>query len=654
MFYKIGKILHSPSTVSNIMVGVVAFFLIKLCFISSGFWGMIGPRLGDDAYVYIWGTISTPMNDLSNTPGLASIKEFSELALTNGISDEGRFSFFRVLLRTVGTSDNIFHYLFGYMPSNSLSFYSLFWIQEFIVLFVMSIGVFTLLKNQTQLFGLNLLLPLTALVFLPAQGIHYFIPSTLALSFGMIVWGLVLDKRPRPIILFFTALAAMLSHKIGIAHASIGGWIILYYFFTNKINFKRATIEIAALILALILFAAVFMTLETGNIAVSELVNYGLQYSANNFVGAARYIYKLIKIDPFTLILILLSTIAFVRNFTATSAVNIIISILLFYTIITSIHHLEEYPGEAMIRLLVPVFFLLILQIHTKTKSKISTMTEKKIKLDGFLYLVLFLGMSLTNIHYSMGNIEKRWAQINRSSLHEALGAIGENSHLLFMEEDFALQSSLTAGAYQHKISTASLLNTAPDLADKWLQEHSVTHLVSLIPRNLTPSRRWEVPLWAHRQPGFNLRNGGVLTFSSKVVGKLYLKLDKGMESFNITVEDKKCFLTETSSPSWHQLNDDCLKYASKTEWLISVAGTGSLIGFSVGHPKPDVNWPWGQNIQYEFLSGSFIRRDYPVIKSGFNWNELDDDFDSNFMKNINGTLIILSDVSGLVFVKVD
>lgn len=651
MFVKIGEILNKPSTYRGLLFGVLAFFLIKFFFISIGFFGMSGPRLGDDAYVYMWGAISTPFSGLNESPGISSLASFSSEILSDEIDDEDKFAYYRVLLRTVSTSSNMVHYLFGLLQPEGWSFYGLFWLQELFVLCVMTTGVLVLLKNQTKLFGIGLMLPLAALALFPAQGMHFFIPSTLALSFGMIVWGLVIGANPRPLFLFFAALLAMLSHKIGVVHASIGGWIVLYFLFTKKINLGRAITEICAMVAALAIFVATDFILSPKNAAASELITYGFSNMLSNLAGAANYTFNMTKTDPLGLILILFGLVAFLRNFKTFNPLNVLLFILLINVAVMSLHFLDEYPGEAMIRLLVPVFFVLVLLVHTKIVKNPETKNSTKLRTEGAFYILFLVGMAFTNLHYLMGNVEKRWAQIDRKELQNVLANIKPDSHLLYLEEDIALEASLVTSVYSNKLSSISLLKASPVQADNWLSENPPTHVVALVPRNLTPSRKWELPLWTHRKPGFNLRNDGKLELA---VGaeQLFIKLDSSPDNFSISNRADSCELSGIEGTHWYEVADNCFS-KSINQRVVNVSGNGSVIGISTTLPVENLNWPWGQDIKYEFKSGSFFGRDYEEISSSFNWHDLDSDFNETFIRDALGSTKSISDNSGLVFVEV-
>lgn len=653
MFVYLGKILNSPSSNRSILFGVLAFFVIKLCFISFAYWGMSGPRLGDDAYVYMWGATSTTFNDVNQSPGVSALAEFSSSISAEEINQDDQFAFYRVLLRTTGASSNLVHYIFGYFKPDGWSFYALFWLQESFVLIVMAIGVFTLLRNQTSIYGLGLMLPLSALALFPAQGIHFFIPGTLALSFGLIVWGLAYSERRYPLLLFVAALLAMLSHRIGVVHASIGGWIILYLLASKQLSFYNACRDIAALVLALALFATVTIVLAPSNTAATQLISYGYQHVFANALGAANYTINTIERDPLALLLIVLGMIVAVRLFSRLRPLNILISILAVYAFVMGFHYLDGYPGEAMTRVLIPLFFLLVLLVHTKDREAITSVTDRKLKVDGMFYTLFFVGMLFTSIHYSLGNVEKRWAQIDRPALKEVLSEIGDNNHLLFLEEDIALEASLVVGAYSNKLSAVSLLKASPDKAENWLADNPATYLATLVPRTFTPPRRWEIPLWAHRQPGFNLRNGGTLELTFGSVNQLFVKLDSPAQNYDIAMSGANCELSDTNMQGWYKLPDTCLANPGQ-EVIISIIGDGSLNGLSTGTPSADLSWPWGESIKYRFNSGSFWGREYDEIISGFDWGSIDPDFDEAFIINDTKSIRPISDASGIIFAQVE
>ena len=122
-----------PASGRQIVFGVLAFFLIKICFISIGFWSMNGPRLGDDAYVYLWYSLSSIFNDLGSSPALTSLEQFAASVPQQDIPAEARDNFYRILLRTGNIAQNYIHMFLGLIMPASWSFYALFWFQEFFI-----------------------------------------------------------------------------------------------------------------------------------------------------------------------------------------------------------------------------------------------------------------------------------------------------------------------------------------------------------------------------------------------------------------------------------------------------------------------------------------------------------------------------------------
>ncbi len=188
-FRSLGNLLFAPASHRQLLIGASLFLAIKLLFVSFGAFSMHGPRIGDDSYVYLWFTEQTGFSELMESPGVRSITDFSEKIDVESLDEEGRFSYYRVVMRLVGhPKNNFLHGIFAPTLGTDLSFYQLFWIQEIVISIILSLGLYLLFRAAPLLPAIGFVLPLVAMSIFPGQGMHFLIPSTLSLGFGFMIW----------------------------------------------------------------------------------------------------------------------------------------------------------------------------------------------------------------------------------------------------------------------------------------------------------------------------------------------------------------------------------------------------------------------------------------------------------------------------------
>ncbi len=611
---------------------------------------MNGPRLGDDAYVYLWYSLSSIFNDLGSSPALTSLEQFAASVPQQDIPAEARDNFYRILLRTGNIAQNYIHMFLGLIMPASWSFYALFWFQEFFIVIVMSAGLYTLFRTQTELRGTGFLLVLLALAILPGQGIHFFIPSTLALSFGMIVWGLVLSRNAHPILLFLIGFAALLSHPVGIVHAGLGGLLVIVRFLQAKIEIKRAMLEASALLIALAALVIFRVLYSQDNSGSTALVTYGFHNIGFNFSGWLNNLYVFFKRDTPGLIIVLIGLIGFLKIFRLKSALSVIATILAACIFVTSLHGIDGYPSEAMIRITVPLIFILFMHVYMNEKIDVAPEALSKLQTrTGVFYAIFLIAMAANTYSHALSNRETRWPQIDRAILSEQIASLPSDAHLLFLEEDIALQSSLLAGSYAYKTSTISLLNGNTELGFKWLNDNPPSHAVALVPGDLTPRRKLEKPIFSYTAPGFDLRHGGNVELQGFTVSNALLRFSVDASEFKVVQDGVVCNLESVTDTEWYQVSGDCTGRPVNPDTVLEITGEGIVTGIQEELPSSDIHWPWGSSIKYSLNSGSRLGQEYETIESGFSFDYLIEDY----MKSpYSETYVwkVLSDHSGVVF----
>lgn len=654
-FRSLGNLLFAPASHRQLLIGASLFLAIKLLFVSFGAFSMHGPRIGDDSYVYLWFTEQTGFSELMESPGVRSITDFSEKIDVESLDEEGRFSYYRVVMRLVGhPKNNFLHGIFAPTLGTDLSFYQLFWIQEIVISIILSLGLYLLFRAAPLLPAIGFVLPLVAMSIFPGQGMHFLIPSTLSLGFGFMIWAFVLSGKKKPVLLFNIGLLCMLSHTVGIAHAGIGGLIAIVLYAIDRTSFSTGLVNGAALLVALIAYLALVWTglLETG-----ERLGYtdiGLQYIWGNVTGLGQYMHQFVEDGPAAIIFILFGFFAFVTNARTHIKLATLVCVITATALVSGIYFIQEYDGSVIIRLIVPVMILIFCFAYVRNDVTLrEKLTTKQKHQAGFFYCILALASFLSMIDYSLGNRENRWEQVERAELKRSFKELGAGEHVVYLEEDIALQAAFLVGGEKHVSSAASLLRLDREQSEVWLEETPPTVFVTPVPRELMPYRKYDWSLFSHRDYGFPMNSSAKLELTlPQSISQLTVRTATGAGNLIYEVNGNPCEATSHSSDLFADLDLATCAAGTEGDRPLTITGDGFISGFSTGNQKQDVNWPWGENISYRFEYGSWLGFSYKTIESGFDLSQLDETFDLPVFRKYLGRLQPIEDRSGIVFFR--
>ncbi|MEO0909300.1 MAG: hypothetical protein AAFX96_02860, partial [Pseudomonadota bacterium] len=318
----------------------------------------------------------------------------------------------------------------------------------------------------------------------------------------------------------------------------------------------------------------------------------------------------------------------------------------------TSLHGIDGYPSEAMIRITVPLIFILFMHVYMNEKINVAPEALTKLQTrTGVFYVIFLIAMAANTYSHALSNRETRWPQIDRANLSEQIANLPSDAHLLFLEEDIALQSSLLAGSHAYRTSTLSLLNGNPELGSKWLNDNPPSHAVALVPGDLTPRRKLEKPIFSYTAPGFDLRHGGSVKLRGFSASNALLKLSAKTSEFKVIQDGVTCDLESIVDTEWHKVSGNCNDLPVNSDTVMEITGEGIVTGIQEELPSSDINWPWGSSIVYTLNSGSRFGLDYDTIESGFSFDYLIEDY---VKSPYSETYLweVVSDHSGLVFLS--
>lgn len=576
---------------SGLAVGLLVFFIIKLAAISVGLGSKEGPRLGDDAYVYLFYGELADRNPLT-LPGPASLADMAPKAFLAELDEQSRFAAHRVLMRTTQTSRLFSLWPISVVPTDRLTYYEAFWLYELGVLAVMTMGL-GILVASLRLERLWLSLPLLALATFPGQGIHFLIPSTLALGFGMGIWGLILARRGHPFLLFAFGIGALLSHAIGLAHIAIGMGLIGVTWLTGSRDIRRAGLEVLALAASVGGFV-LFLNLFAINFGLGyDFTRIGMQPFAENLAGYGKAFGRFAERDVIAAVLSLVGIVILVRRKTRWTfgilpddPVKLLAMGLLAMVVISNFYIINGYPAEVPFRFITVILMLGILTVaHGWAWPRAGW---------GRTAVMSFclLAAGLTALDHALRNRDSRWPELDRQVLADRIASVRPESPILYLDADYLLMAGLLAGGMERSAYVPALLGLNPTTGQSRLDQSPPAAAVGLMPKGLrTEAYLGWSPLRMARY-GFDLRSSGSVTLKTdSALSGLTLVWDGANPAHVTNLADVPCTLEKADETSF-SVSGDCLQPPSGL--TLVVRGEGFLAGLKLDGQPDDLGWPWG------------------------------------------------------------
>ncbi|MGI9389300.1 MAG: hypothetical protein ACR2O1_04510 [Boseongicola sp.] len=626
-------------------IGIMLFFLIKLAFISFGLGSKEGPRLGDDAYVYLYYSLSVN-NELSNAPGPKSLKNFATSERLQAAPPERQFDAHRVLMRTGLYPRLILHWATSHLPLEKLSFYQAFWLQEVAVLLVMTIGLGTLVLALQEFRYLWLSLPIVGLALFPGQGLHFLIPSTLALSFAFIAWGAVLTGASRPLMTFLGVLGALLAHSIGVAHVALAIGLSLGMALTGLKSRRDLLWDFGAIFSGFAVFLTIASQLNIGDGTIYDFTRLGASALVENLIGLPRYYLRFLGIDPVAgilgpigLALMLKRSSGWKFGLIPPSRSLILAGGLVAMMICTSIYIIEGYPAEVQVRFLTPLLLLGLLGVVTYLEWPRAHAANV-----AFWTIVLGLSITVTSF-YSLRKRDTRWPEIDQAALRQAVGEVIRSDPILYLDDDFALISSFVVGGYQFPTYSPSVLALDIDAAKTTLREKPPQAAVTLMPREFRTELNFRWSLFQPARYGLDLRGGGSIS----------LRSDQLLDTLAFEWIGDTPPVVEGASGAPCSLQTDLnLRFIAAYECLsdgpIAIRGEGILTGLRMPDQAEQVSWPWDGPLTLEYQPASRPIGAPKAFQTDFSISELLPEPVPFDFASLLGDLHVVSDGGGFVW----
>ena len=355
------RVLSNPKIIrwgkrSLFTVGVLLFTFVQLAMVVLPIRNRTAPVETDDAYTYI--VKAAQMQDcfLQNCPALNDLRqqltaptEKPNMSWIRYREYVRAFSIYHPLhslilvgLHAAGLSWEVSYYVIEIMGSLLLSLATSYWLY--------------------RLFGVGpagIALLLLAFTPFPNQGLHYVVPSNLALGVGMILWGSLLKRDHRSgWILVVSTVLLVLMHPIGRLYALLG---VFLFILLNLRQIKRAdwqVVGVSVFVIAIIFLLPLIITRPELSFPADPPPPDWTRLSGytNNFRQAAAFVALWVRsyggfLTAVLLLLVGLMSLPPSKQRTQVVATGVLLGGLLGASLLQV---LPRYPAEAFSRVWIP------------------------------------------------------------------------------------------------------------------------------------------------------------------------------------------------------------------------------------------------------------------------------------------------------------
>lgn len=599
----------------NRYLGLIVFIVVKLSiiWIHPTFSEM--PRLGDDSLVYIWGgEVLAHQNEFQKSSVAKSLVSYGEKANLS-------FTDHRFLGRSLVHWYPVYDIINSFFTVSHLEIkYA---IQETFVLLILALSILYFFKTFLSNIEAQVALVVLAFPLFPSQGLHYFIPSLLALSYLLFLVGSVwhgqnLGKSKW----LFVHILGLGTHVVAAGY----GLIAIGIFCLKIRSVKKVSLATLYFLIAWIfwsLFHRWFLYEPYSGVGLKGYISLW-PIPFQNISAAGDHLLACLYALP----LLIVSPIAIWKYRAVSDSRDKLLSFyaLLVVALGSLAYVVPNYPGEVFSRISLS---LLIFLVGLSVKFLLS---KDFLRFRSILFILLTVQISAQVIqlrNYVWSNLTSRLPPIQWESLSDAWADIGSQPHITFLDMDIAFMATLLAKKWDFS------LNVFKEGQPK-IPNDSV--YVALFPQALIERAQMTAGSWGKVIMGFSGGNGKTTkVISGSPTKTLFIK--RGSERKNIVVNGCRFDSRYSGLSGWKKY--DCLQ--ESRQWMVEIEKGGALLGVQFKSPVvKSLNWAWGEGLVIEHGP-----RDNP---HSYDFNV--DSISSKVMlsNSRQASLKVLSDSSGLIF----
>jgi hypothetical protein len=597
------------------------FFVVKAVFVVLPVRAMGEPRLGDDSLVYLWTGISTVLQPRLDTPAVRDIVALRRLK--DPIGPEVDFARARTTMRTTYVAASPFAMLTGLLVEAGLSHKAAFAISELVVALVLTAGIAALV---TRLYGpaaAAVALLLLALAILPQQGLHYLVPSVLALALAALLLAEVGRETPRLVLLIPSAVLLLLTHSIGLVYVAIAMANVVAVAML-RLQALRILWRVGFALVASVLLAYALdklaggrppATAGTGRISLAEI--------PANLAAAFRFLYASIVSVP---VVWLLGVAGLAFSARKRREAAILGALLAGAFLAATAFNLEGYPGELSSRILVMIVIVLS---GAAGWLVVAALRSRPIYAAGVIALVaisLGLGAEATLAKF-IENMNGRAEVYSEKEIRTDLAALPAHASIMWTDPDISMMAAFLEGAWRFRTLPYPMVEGSPsekEVIERWRPDY----IAAPIPKVFNTRSMVQSTALSPRFYGVSLSDFAelIVRFGDQRPSRLLMRLSGSPREEDLVVAG-----SGGPCSGWRR---DSVNVAGNA-WLaldlsecaldVSVALRGppsdiALTGVSLGTPGQRVAWPWGSAVTIRAVPRD--RQRSPVVLR-FDWTTL-------------------------------
>ncbi|MCB9072214.1 MAG: hypothetical protein H6623_01235 [Bdellovibrionaceae bacterium] len=603
------------------------------------------PRLGDDALLYVSKGVGF-YNNYSHGSKMENSLNRQYLLATDGkrLSEEESRLFWRVANQVSGGATFSYDWMTGLVYKYTESSKWTFAVMEIIVTIFMTFGIgFFLWSLWGEEIASLTLLPLS-FILLPAQGIHYLIPSTLALSIGFYLIARSL-KSSNYYLFFMLSLILAFLHNVAYVWISVAACVLIARIFMSQIaevNKKEIFLSVTALLFPMSIKILLVKISPFLAISYSKYIYSSsgfLQILQTNILGFLNYFAKIPRTEQIFLSSCgVLFFVNCVRLIKANSQSLVLIDVLFVAVFVTSFFvNIPYYNGEVSVRMYTALSILLI----ANSLDLVLYYIASRKKLIFFLtlsMLVMSSAFAFEFVDYVQSNFNRPYVFDEAKAKKDVQILKKKGKPFLLLETEYSLRLLSILEADQFNYFFWPLIQSGS--LDE-IKEHSVILAFPVYRSLVTQSFDREQPFGSHFN-GISMNLISEISIIGNRIQELAIDVEAKSETAIFEIEDSRGS-RRIIIPSKQKV-----RISTSSKFTIKESNdSGALVGINMGNNQKSL-WPWGQEVK---LFIKTTERSIPnYIEYDFSLRRVLQEYDAQKIERIIKNFNPIDDSSGIVF----
>jgi hypothetical protein len=605
------------------ILAFAVFMLAKSAWILLPTATMGGPRLGDDALVYLWVGTSNVFDAKIDTPAVKDIVELRKR--TQGGDPGAEYLTARTTMRTTNVSTSPVSFALDGLLKLGLSQTSAFAVSELVTAAVLAAGILSFLAVTVGPLPAAAALAMLSVTMLPGQGLHYLIPGVLTLGLGLLLWAELAQNRARLVLIAAFCMAASLTHQIGLVYIAIGCGYVGIRTLVRALPVRSALIQLASVAAGMI--AARLFDLALGK-QIPPTAGMGAislaGADANLLEGLAAFS-KILLTAPFLCVLAIVGLILHLRVRDGRLPTFLLLLFGAFFA--ATAFYVEGYPGELTRRLTVVIAILSAGFAGVAIEASLRRRTAIMIAVGLFVALH-FASQSVLSYGAYWRNVNNRAAVYDAAGLRRELAALPPDASIVWTDPDITMMAAFLEGAWRYRALPFPMVEGGGQV-DQIIAEWKPSYIAAAPPEKMNT-------LSALRSKSFTPRYYGVslddvedveIALAPGTPG-LFIRLSRSVDQqdliFSARSAEGDCPPPEwrqvkAGSRGWIEVDLSRCPGAAAVKVISSRHGL-ALVGLQSRTPRPGVNWPWGEAMA---ITGESKTRKRASVAFRFDWEAL-------------------------------